>query len=284
MSKNFTLITGACGGLGKSFVKLCAQEYSNLLLTGTSQKKLDALVLEFAEEFKAIEVKTFVCDLGCKENRIGLVDFIKQNDIVVTRLINNAGVIIEGDLMRFEDNEILKAIEVNCVGTLDLTQKLLKIRDVSQKFEVLTVSSVASTYPIPHMAVYAATKAFLVSMMTSLSEEFKKTNVVFTNVCPGGMATNDAMKESIKSMGIGGKLSTVSTDKVAKIALKALKKRKANVVPGFFNKVLVGISKPFSKKFMARNAGKIYAKSQAKRGFWYDFIIFFKIGLTKSVM
>jgi short-subunit dehydrogenase len=117
------------------------------------------------------------------------------------------------------------------------------------------------------MAVYAATKAFLVSMMTSLAVEFKKTNVVFTNVCPGGMATNDAMKESIKSMGLGGKLSTLSSDKVAKIALKALKRKKKNVVTGGFNKFLVLISKPFSKSFLAKSTGKIWKKSQAKRGF-----------------
>ena len=267
MIKNVTLITGACGGLGKSFVKLCAQEKRNLLLTGTSQKKLDALKEELRDLFANIEVITFVLDLGKLEDRENLVKFIKEKDIKINRLINNAGVIIEGDMMRFEDAEIIKAIEVNCIGTLDLTKKLLNIRDENIKFEVLTVASVAANYPIPHMAVYSATKAFLVSMFTSLAVEFKHTNVVFTNVCPGGMATNDAMKESIKSMGLGGKLSTVSTDKVAKVALKALNKGKTNVTPGFFNKVLVLLSKPFSKKFMAKNSGKIYAKSQSKRGF-----------------
>ena len=282
--EKYTLLTGACGGLGKSFAKLCASEKNNLILTGTSQKKLDALLNEFKDVFEGVDVKTFVCDLGKLEDRQNLVDFVKKTGILVTRLINNAGVIIEGDMMRFSDEEIMKASEVNCVGTLDLTKKMLEIRDKEQKFEVLTVSSVASTYPIPHMAVYAATKAFLTSMMTALSIEMKKENVVFTTTNPGGMATNDAMKESIASMGLGGKLSTLSSDRVAKISLKALKKKKANVVPGFFNRVLVAVSKPFSKKFMAKCSGKIYAKSQSKRGFWYDFIIFLKIGLTKSVI
>lgn len=267
--KNFTLITGACGGLGKSFVKLCLNE--NLLLIGTSEKKLreliDELDSEFVEELKNTEIKTFVCDLASQENRIALITFIQDNNINVNKLINNAGLIIEGDLLRFEDDEILKAVEVNCIGTLDLTQKIIKIRDENQKLEILNVASVAAYYPIPHMAVYAATKSFLVSMMTALGIELKNQNIVITNVCPGGMATSDAMKESIKSMGIGGKLSTLSTDKVAKVALKALKKKKANVVPGFFNKVLAFLSRLFSKKFMAKSSGKIYAKSQAKRNF-----------------
>ena len=262
-----TLVTGACGGLGRAFVKILASKKENLILTGTSESKLKQLKNDFKEEFKDVFVKTIVCDLSKKEDIENLIKDISDSGLVVTKLINNAGVIIEGDLLRFEDEEILNAIRVNCEGTLDLTQKFLKVRDEKEKFEVLTVSSVASTYPIPHMAVYAATKAFLTSMMTSLAIELKKKNVVFTTVNPGGMATTDAMKESIKAMGIGGKLSTVSTEKVAKTALKALKKGKTNVVPGFFNKVLVAISKPFSKRFMAINSGKIYAKAQAKRNF-----------------
>ena len=103
-------------------------------------------------------------------------------------------------------------------------------------------------------------------MMTALAYEYKKKNVVFTTICPGGMATTKAMQESIKSMGLGGKLSTVSTDKVAKIALKALKRKKKIVVPGFFNRILVFFSKIFSKSFTARQSGNVYYKSQKKRG------------------
>ena len=269
--KNYTLITGACGGLGKSFVKLCLKNKENLLITGTSEKKIEILLEElkneFGDEFKNLDIKSVVCDLSKKANRENLIKFIIENNICINKLINNAGLIIEGDLLRFEDDEILKAIEINCVGTLDLTQKIIKIRDENQKLEILNVASVAAYYPIPHMAVYAATKALLISIMTALSVELKNKNIVICNVCPGGMATSDAMKASIKSMGIGGKLSTLSTDKVAKIALKALKKKKANVVPGFFNKVLAFLSRLFSKKFMAKSSGKIYAKSQAKRNF-----------------
>ncbi len=265
--KKYTLITGACGGLGRSFVKLCAENKENLILSGTSQNKLDLLLADFAEAFKEVDVKTIVCDLGKMEDRINVIKFIQENKLQVSRLINNAGVIIEGDTLKFSDEEIIKAIEVNCIGTLDITQKLLKIHDENEKFEILTVASVASSYPIPHMAVYAATKAFLVSMFTSLAVELKNKNVVVTTVCPGGMATTDAMKASIKSMGLGGKLSCTDTDKVAKIALKALKRKKKNVVTGGFNKFLVVISKPFSKAFLAKSTGKIWKKSQDKRNF-----------------
>ena len=182
--KNFTLITGACGGLGKSFVKHCLKNKENLLLSGTSENKLSNLLEglrnDFSEDLSKIEIKTCVCDISSKNSRQNLIDFISQNQICVNKLINNAGLIIEGDLLRFEDDEILKAIEVNCIGTLDLTQKIIKIRDKNQKLEILTVASLAASYPIPHMAVYAATKSFLVSMMTALSVELKGENIVFS--------------------------------------------------------------------------------------------------------
>lgn len=265
MKDKYTLITGACGGLGQSFVKILAEKGENLLLTGTNQAKLDKLTQKYEELFKTLKIKTFVLNLADAKNRAALIEFLNENNIEISKLINNAGVIIEGDTLKKSDDEILNAIEVNCVGTVDITQKLLKVRNKDELFEVLTVASVASSYPIPHMAVYAATKVFLVSMMVSLAEETKNEKVVITTTCPGGMATTDAMKESIKSMGLGGKLSCTDTDKVAKQALRALKKRKRIVVNGGFNKFLVAISKPFSKNFLAKNTGKIWKKSQAKR-------------------
>ncbi len=268
--KNFTLITGACGGLGKSFVKFCLLAGENLLLSGTSLEKLENLKAELDTNFedaKKIEIKLVKCDLSKKEDRENLIEFAKNEGVCINKLINNAGFIIEGDLLRFEDDEILKTVEINCIGTLDLTQKVIKARDKKQKLEILTVASLAAGYPIPHMAVYAATKSFLVSMMTALSVELKHENIVFSTVCPGGMATTQAMKDSIRSMGLGGKLSTLSTDKVAKIALKGLKKKKAIVVPGWANKLVSAASKPFTQRFLAKTTGKMWRKSQQKRGF-----------------
>lgn len=266
-NKNYTLITGACGGLGQEFVKACAKNNENLVLIGTSQGRLDKLSQSLLSEFKGIELLTFELNLADEKKRKELVEKLNKENICVTKLINNAGVIIEGDLLRFSDEEILNAVKVNCEGTLDLTQKLIKARDESQKFEVLTVASLASSYPMPHMAVYAATKSFLVSMMTALSVEFKGKNVFFTTICPGAIATTDAMKASIKSMGLGGKLSCTKTEKVANIGLKALKKHKKIVIPGKFNRFLVVITKPFSKVFLAKKVGNIWKKSQKKRGF-----------------
>ena len=266
-SKSYTLITGACGGLGRAFVSECAKNSENLILIGTSSEKLSNLCKEFAHKFNGIFVRTFVCDLSSTEQISTLVNKLKEEKIQIVKLINNAGVIIEGGLERFSDEQVEKAIKVNCIGTLELTKKLIRERNKAFKFEVLTVTSLAANFPIPYMSVYAATKSFLVSIMTALSYEYKSENIVFTTICPGGMETTKEMKESIKSMGLGGKLSCLSTEKVAKKALKALKKKKKLVTPGFFNKFLVFLSKFCSKPFLAKCSGNIYKKSQIKRNF-----------------
>lgn len=268
MSKiNCTLVTGACGGLGRAFVEILAKQKDNLILTGTSKEKLDLLLDDFKTEFENIFVKSVICDLSKKEDRENLLKEIESNDLVVNRLINNAGVIIEGDLLRFSNEEIEKAIMVNCIGTVELTKNIAEIRDESQKLEILTVSSQASFQPIPHMAVYSATKSFLTSMMTALKIEWKDKNIVITTICPSGMATNKEMVESIKSMGFSGKITTLSVQKVAKCGLKALKKRKSVVIPGVVNKIIYFFSKIFSPYFLAKTTGNIWKKSQRKRGF-----------------
>ena len=268
MEKKYcTLITGACGGLGRAYVKLLAKNKENLILTGTSEKKLSSLIEEFNSDLEGLFVKTIVCDLSKKKSRENLIDEINNSGLVVNKLINNAGAIVEGDLLRFSNEDIEKTIEVNCVGTLELTRMLVEGRDETKKFEVLTVSSQASFQPIPHMGLYSATKSFLTSMMTALKVEWRDKNIVVTTVCPSGMATSKEMQESIKSMGFNGKITTLPAEKVAKISLKALKKKKAIVIPGVVNKFVYFISKFCSPYFLAKTTGKMWKKSQAKRGF-----------------
>lgn len=265
--KYCTLITGACGGLGRAFVKILAAKKENLILVGTSQKKLDALLEDFKLELDGLFVQTFVCDLSKKSSRENLIDDINNNNLIVNKLINNAGAIVEGDIFKFTNEEIENAVQVNCIGTLELTKMLAEIRDDTKKFEVLTVSSQSAFQPIPHMALYAATKSFLTSMMLALKCEWKDKNIVVTTVCPSGMATTKEMQESIKSMGFKGKITTLPTEKVAKAGLKALKRKKAMVIPGFVNKLAYFLSKFCSPYFLAKTTGNMWKKSQAKRGF-----------------
>ena len=260
------IITGATGGLGRSYVYECARRNYDIILSATKQERLDILKAEIEKEFPNIKVFAKECRLNDKESREGFYSFIDTNGLKPDMLINNAGYILEGSVLGCDFSEISGCAEVNIIGTMDLSYWFLKQRDLSKRNYLLTVSSMAGFYPMPQMATYAATKSFLNHMSISLRKELKKQNVFVSCVCPGSMATNDAMKRSIKSQGIGGRLSLQSTNKVAKVSINNVLKNKAIWVPGFFNKAMVLFSKIFPKTLIASVVSSRWTKCEKKRG------------------
>lgn len=262
----FAVITGATGGLGRSIVEECASRGFDLLLSATKQERLDELKKEIETKFPNIKVFAKECKLNIKQSREELFSYILDNELKPNALILNAGYILEGSVMGCEQQEIQSCIDVNVTGNMDLVYWFLKNRDIDKKNYILFVSSMAGYYPMPQMATYASTKAFLTHMAVALRKELKGKNVNVSVVCPGGMATNDAMKRSIKSQGLGGILSTQSTKKIAKVSIKKMLKNKAIWVPGFFNKLMILCSKIFPKTMIASFVGNRWAKCEKKRG------------------
>ena len=260
------IITGATGGLGKAFVYEVAKRGYDIILSATRQERLDELKKEINEKYPEIKVWAKECRLNSSDSRKEFFEFINNEKLCPNMLINNAGAILEGSVMGTGIDEIQNCIEVNCVGTMDLTYWFINQRDKSIQNYCLFVASMAGFYPMPQMATYGATKSFLINMSVALRKELKNEGVNISCVCPGGMATSDAMKRSLKSQGLGGKLSAQSTEKVAKGGIKKLLKNKPLWVPGFFNKVTVFISKVFPKKIIASFVGNRWVKAEKKRG------------------
>ena len=265
--ENYTLITGATGGLGGSFAYILAQMGHNLVLTGTRERRLEELKGQILEKHPNIKVLAISCDLSSEIARADFFNKLKKLECNINFLINNAGYIAEGDFLNHSDEEVLKIIRVNCEGTIDFTQKVIKARDKNLPLNIITVSSLAGYYPMPHMALYASTKAMLKNFMIALGQELKKERVYITTVCPSGMPTTKAMEEAIKSQGLFGVWSACSADKVAKISLKASKKRKAVVIPKCINKFIRFISRFAGEKFIAKYIGSRWKSSQQKRKF-----------------
>ena len=263
----YTLITGATGGLGKAFVLECAKRGDNLVLTGTNQSKLESLVQEVKQTFNSVKVVNKTCDLSSQDSRNEFFDFLEQNSININFLINNAGAIIEGEFLSHTNQEILKAIKVNCEGTIDVTQRVIKNRNKNNKLHIITIASMAGYYPMPYMATYAGTKAMLKNFMIALNKEMKGKNVFITTICPSGIPTSDAMKEAIKSQGLAGKMTACSPEKIARISLKASKKHKVVVVPKLINKFILCLSNLVGDRALSSVTGRMWKKSQDKRSF-----------------
>ena len=265
--RNCALITGATGGLGKAYVEQCAYLGYDLVLTATKQERLDKLKAEIRSKYN-VNVWTKAADLSNDKSREELFAFLKSEKIEVNMLLNNAGYIFEGSFLGCDSAEIMKAINVNIIGNMDLTHRFLSQRNTERKNYVLFVSSLAGFTPMPQMATYAATKAYLISFAVALREEMKDKNVSVTVVCPGGMATSEAMKKSIKAQGLSGKLSAQSVEKIAKGSLKRLLKNRAIYIAGWFNHFMKFASSIPPRSFVAKFVGKRWTKSQKKQGIY----------------
>lgn len=264
--KNCVLITGATGGLGRSYVYEFAKRGFDLVLSATKQSRLEELKSEILKEYPNIKIYAKECNLAFEESRAELFKFLDENNIKINALVNNAGYMFEGSFEGCELEEILSCVKVNVEGTLDLTHRFLRRREKTEKNYILIVSSSAAFYPMPQMATYSATKVLLTTMVKALRSEYKGKNVNILSVNPGSMATNDKMKASIKSQGLGGKLSLQETDKVARVSVKKLFKNKCMYVPGFFNKLthLLAVITPtgISTAYVKRR----WTKCEKKRG------------------
>lgn len=264
--KKYTLITGATGGLGRAFVNECALADNNLILVGTNLDRLNSFREELLSKYEGIEVLVYKCDFTISEDLVGLLKYIESNNLKISRLINNAGYICEGSNKYVSLDTLQKCIMVNNLGTTTLTKGVLDLHNASDRLEIITISSLASNYPLPYMAVYSATKAYIKSYMLSLREEYKGDNVTILTVLPGAIATSDSMKEAINAQGLKGRLSAVAPNKIARIALKKSKKNKAQYIPGWFNKLTNVVSKLAPLSLQIKVAGNMWKKSQKKRG------------------
>ena len=265
MNTKYTLVTGATGGLGNAFCRELLKLNKNLILTGTKQEKLDKWKNTLLEEFKGQDIEVFPCDLSSKSSRDKLFEYITENKFEIEMLINNAGYITEGSIKHANSDTLLKCIQVNCEGVIDLTKFILDNKKTDGQLNIITISSMAGDCPMPYMAIYSATKAFESNFMTSLRLEYKKENVKVLVVKPGAIATSQEMIDAIKAQGLKGKLSAVPADKIAKNSIKKSLKGKKQYIPGFFNKLTSFASLFATKNYQAKVVAKIWKKSQEKR-------------------
>ena len=232
---SYAFISGATGGIGKAFTKELASMGNDLFLTGRSQDKLNALKDEIILSYH-VKVEVYPCDLVSEDERNKMVLYIESKSITFNKIINVAGVDIQKPFMDYTKEKVLKQIRVNAESTICLTHSLLKLK--ADSCEVVTISSMSGASPMPYFALYSATKAMLINFYKSLHIELKKDNVKVTVVMPGGVYTRPDVIKDIKGQGLWGKLSAKTPEFVAKKSLKAVKRNKKLLIPGFFNKFL----------------------------------------------
>lgn len=259
-----TLITGASGGIGEAFARRLAQEKHNLFLVARSGEKLAALCEELKERHQ-IEAQFFALDLTERESDARLFAQTERLGLEINWLINNAGF---GNFGEFADSNLekeLAMIDLNVRTLAALTHRYLKPMRDRRDGVIINVSSTASFQPVPFMANYAATKAFVTAFSEALWEENRFFGVNVIALCPGGTATN-----FFNEAGVGDKLpmrSLETPDAVVETALRGVRAGKSRIISGWTNYFTAKIGNFFPNSWIARIIGSVLRpRAQAKNG------------------
>jgi hypothetical protein len=232
---NYTLITGASKGIGKAIAIEAASRGMNLLLVARSKELLDKLAVELSA--KNVSVKTFVADLFEEDAAGKIFQYAKENSLNINMLANNAGMGYYGNFDECDLKKHLEVMHLNMDACVKLAYTFLKNSGPGQRRYILNTVSTGAYQPVPAMAIYAASKAFMLFFSRALREELKKKNVYVTALCPGGTETEFFGPAQMTGLAKKNARFMMSAEKVARVGLQAVMKNKSVVIPGITNKV-----------------------------------------------
>lgn len=232
--KPTALITGASGGLGFDLAQLLAQDGHNLILVARSTSKLQNIAQELSRKH-GIKVETIAQDLSKIGAGQELWNTLQQKSLQVDVLVNNAGFASYGKFLELPLHEQLNMMDLNMRTLVELTGLFTPEMAKRGKGRVLNVASTAAFLPGPLMAVYYASKAFVLSFGEALSNELEGTGVTVTTLCPGPFASGFQSRAAMQDSKIvqGKKLPT--SLEVAEFGFAAMKKGEPVAIHGVSN-------------------------------------------------
>ena len=234
------LITGASSGIGRAIAVRLAADGSDLIVVARRQDRLEAL----AEELRAahrVKVDVLVADVTIPEQLAAVEDRLRHGTPPVDLLVNNAGAGGQGAFSEIPIEWQESQIRLNVLAPVRLTHAALERMLSRGRGGVLNVSSIAGLQPMPHVATYAATKAYLSSFSHAVHEEVRGTGVTVTNLLPGFTRTEFHDAAGMNRSIVPGP-AWMSADVVARAGLRAVARGRAQCVPGLIYRVLTGIS------------------------------------------
>lgn len=239
MSKRTALITGASGGIGYELAKLFAHEGHDLVLVARNADKLKEIAEDFQSRYK-ITVHIVPMNLANPESVNELYYYLQRNHLRVDYLVNNAGFGSHGAFHELSLAETLEMVQLNITTLTHLSHLFLKDM-IARKFGgILNIGSTASFQPGPFMAVYYASKAYVLSLSEALATEAKGTGVHVSALCPGPTKTGFQERAGVQKTHLVKRTGLMmSVERVAKIGYHGFMKGKAVIVPGIGNKALM---------------------------------------------
>jgi uncharacterized protein len=231
------LITGASSGIGLELAKCFAADGSRLILVARNGSALESLAEELRQNHK-IEVQVFTADLALPETPNRVFAQLQEAGLKVDVLVNNAGFGAQGPFAQLPLERQLSMLQVNITALTHLTRLFLPGMIERRRGGVLNVSSTAAFQPGPLMAVYYATKAYVLSFSEAIAEEVRETGLTVTAFCPGPTHTNFTAAANMQNSNLF-KLGAMSAEAVARIGHDAFRRGRCVAVAGLRNKMAV---------------------------------------------
>jgi len=246
------LITGASSGFGYEFVKLFVKDNYNLILVARNIEKLE----EIKREFSGVEITVIQKDLTLPGAVKEIYLKIKEKGLNIDVLVNNAGFGLLGEFDKLDIEKQTNMIQLNISVLTELTHYVLQEMQERKSGKILNVASTAAFQPGPLMAVYYATKAYVLSFSEALVEELKDTGITVTTLCPGASKTNFGKVASVEKTKMFER--AMEADIVVQLGYNALMKGQRVVIAGTLNKIGA-----YAAKFLPRSLAAKVAKAAA---------------------
>ncbi|QAA35150.1 SDR family NAD(P)-dependent oxidoreductase [Clostridium manihotivorum] len=247
--REIALITGASSGFGYEFVKLFAQDQYDMILVA---RNIDRLI-EIKNEFKNVNITVIQKDLT-KPNAVKeLFSEIKNKNLSVDILVNNAGFGLFGQFDKLSAEAQSNMITLNISVLTELSHHAIQEMKLKNRGKIINIASLGSFQPAPMMAVYCATKAYVLSFSEALAKELKGSGITVTTLCPGASKTNFGKVASVENTRMFK--NPMSASSVVKIGYRAMHKGSRVVIPGILNKAMAYTSKFLPRKLVVHMIG-----------------------------
>jgi short-subunit dehydrogenase len=261
----YTLITGGSMGIGKALARECARRGMNVLLVALPGPELEQAANEIREDF-SVKVDTLGIDLTLLSSPGKVHEWCERHNYAVDILMNNAGVagsaIFEESSIEYSDERIL----LNIRALVILSRLFIPMLKQNKKSHILNTGSFSAYQPLAYKNVYAASKSFVHRFSLALNEELRASSVSVTVIKPNGVRTNVRAFERINTHGkLVQKTLILDADKIARIAVDGMLKGKKIIIPGFWNRCILQITRLLPVNFKIKKAAKIMRKELLKQ-------------------
>jgi uncharacterized protein len=261
----YALITGATSGIGYELANLFAKDGYNLILVARNPERLQEVTDDLKEKY-SVEITPLSKDLFQSNAAREIYDTVNKMGISINALVNDAG---QGEWGPFAETDLerdLEVIQLNICSLVSLTKLFLPDMIQRNEGKLLMVGSEAGTTPTPLLAVYAATKAFVLSFSAALSDELKDTNITITALLPGATDTDFFHKAKMEDTVVYREKELADPSEVAKDGYEALQKGQSKIISGAKTKMNIFMADLLGQKLGAAVNRKKMELSKKEKG------------------